>query len=79
MHDLRHTFAVHCLQKWVASGTDITNALPRLKEYMGHNDFQTTEQYLRMTAEVYPEISVLMEREFGYVIPKMGGAQHDGT
>jgi len=79
MHDLRHTFAVHCLQKWVASGADITNALPRLKEYLGHNNFETTEQYIRMTAEVYPEISALMEHEFGCVIPKIGGEIHNVT
>ena len=79
LHDFRHTFAVHCLQKGVANGSDITNALPRLKEYLGHSDFETTEQYLRMTAEVYPEISALMEHKYGYVIPKIGGDSHEVT
>ncbi len=71
VHDLRHTFAVHCLQKWVADGEDITTALPRLSAYMGHTDFSATERYLRLTAEVYPEISSLMNKKYGYVIPKM--------
>jgi len=73
LHDLRHTFAVHCLQNWVKTGADPTTVLPRLSAYLGHEDFTATEQYLRMTAEVYPEISALMEENFGYIIPKEGG------
>lgn len=69
VHDLRHTFAVHCLQKWTANGLDITTALPHLREYLGHENICATEQYLRMTAEVYPEISALMQEKFGYLIP----------
>lgn len=77
VHDLRHTFAVHCLQKWVASGEDITTALPRLSAYMGHNDFSATERYLRLTAEVYPEISSLMNEKYGYIIPRMAGGPYE--
>ena len=69
LHDFRHTFSVHCLQKWVASGAEITTAIPRLSAFLGHDGFATTEKYLRMTAEVYPEISALMQEQFGYIIP----------
>jgi len=72
LHDIRHTFAVHCLQKWVASGAELTTAIPRLSAYLGHDGFASTEQYLRMTAEVHPEISELMQRQFGYIIPSEG-------
>lgn len=68
LHDFRHTFCVHCLQRWVAQGSDLTTALPRLTAYLGHNDFSATEQYLRMTAEVYPEISQVMEEQYGYIV-----------
>jgi len=71
IHDFRHTFAVHCLQKWTANGDDITTALPYLREYLGHENISATEQYLRMTAEVYPEISALMQEKYGYIIPGM--------
>jgi integrase len=70
VHDFRHTFCVHCLQKWVKQGKDLTNLLPRLTTYVGHSGFESTEQYLRMTAEVYPEISALMQKQYGYIIPK---------
>jgi integrase len=69
IHDLRHTFAVHCLQKWVACNAEITTALPHLMEYLGHANISATEQYLRMTAEVYPQISSLVQQEYGYIIP----------
>lgn len=73
LHDFRHTFAVHCLQRWTRDGTDITTALPYLREYLGHENISATEQYLRMTAEVYPEISALMQARYGYVIPSGEG------
>lgn len=73
LHDFRHTFCVHCLQKWTLSGDDPTTLLPRLSTYLGHNDFSATEQYLRMTAEAYPEVSRLMEEKYGYIIPAMEG------
>ena len=69
VHDFRHTFAVHCLQRWVARGSDPTTVLPRLTAYLGHTTFQSTEEYLRMTAEIYPQISEVMQERFGYIIP----------
>lgn len=74
LHDFRHTFCVHCLQRWVAQGADPATVLPRLSAYVGHNDFAATEHYLRMTAEVYPEISRLMQEKYGYVIPESEAA-----
>lgn len=73
VHDFRHTFSVHCLQKWVTQGADPTTVMPRLTAYLGHNDFSATEQYLRMTAEVYPEISSLMQQKYGYIVSQKEG------
>ncbi len=77
LHDLRHTFAVHCLQKWVSDNEDLTTALPRLSAYMGHHDFTATEQYLRLTAEIYPEFSELMNRNYGFIIPRLERCQNE--
>lgn len=74
LHDFRHTFCVHSLQRWTLRGADPTTLLPRLTAYLGHNDFSATEQYLRMTAEAYPEVSRLMEEKYGYIIPSMEGS-----
>ena len=72
LHDFRHSFSVHCLQKWVKQGLEPTIILTQLTAYLGHKEFEATEKYLRMTAEVYPEISELMQNKYGYVIPKEG-------
>ena len=64
VHDLRHTFAVHCLQKWVEAGEDLNAKLPYLSAYMGHAGLSSTQQYLRLTAEAFPHIVSAMERNF---------------
>lgn len=69
VHDFRHTFACHCLQKWIRAGIPVSSALPRLSTYLGHNDMAATERYLRMAAEVYPEISEKLSRDYGHLIP----------
>ncbi len=56
VHDIRHTFAVHSLEKMVKDGQDIYCALPILCAYLGHRDIESTEKYLRLTEEVYGQI-----------------------
>jgi integrase len=69
LHDLRHTFAVHTLQNWVKSGEDLTAMLPVLSEFMGHKSFGATSCYLRLTAEVYPDLVRQVEQTCAHVIP----------
>jgi len=69
LHDLRHVFAVHCLKRWVQSGTDLTVALPYLSTYLGHTDLKSSQHYLRLTAELYPDIVATMDERFGYLLP----------
>ena len=71
LHDLRHTFAVHVLQKWVTGGNDLTAMLPMLSTYMGHKSVSATSRYLRLTAEVYPELLSTIEEKCAFVIPKV--------
>jgi len=73
VHDFRHNFAVKCLKDWVLSGEELTNLLPYLAAYMGHSDFRGTQYYLRLTADMYPNIINRIEADFGYVIPEGGG------
>jgi len=73
VHDLRHSFAVACLKNWVLSGEEISSLMPYLAAYMGHTDFRASQYYLRLTAELFPDIISRTEAEFGYVIPE-GGA-----
>ena len=70
-HDLRHTFAVHCLNNWVLSDEDLTAALPVLSRYLGHNGLTGTQKYLQLTAQLYPDIVTKLEAQFGGLIPQM--------
>lgn len=74
LHDVRHTFAVHTLQKWVECGEDLTAMLPVLSVFMGHKSLQATSRYLRLTAEVYPDVVRQVETVCAYAIP--GGETH---
>ncbi|MCL1882448.1 MAG: tyrosine-type recombinase/integrase [Defluviitaleaceae bacterium] len=73
IHDIRHTFAVHCLKKWVQNGRELTNALPILSKYMGHASFAATQYYLRLTSDMFPHITQALEDKYGDIIPGIGG------
>jgi integrase/recombinase XerD len=47
--------------------------LPVLKTYMGHDSFHETAYYLRMTADVFPDITLKMETKYPGVIPCLKG------
>lgn len=71
IHDVRHTHCCHVLQKAVEEGTDLTNILPALSTYLGHESFSATSQYLKMTAEVYPDILSAVAKICAYAIPEV--------
>jgi integrase len=70
LHDLRHTFAVHTLLRWYREGADLQARLPVLATYLGHASIDGTQDYLQMTAELYPEIVSRSEAAFSDVIPR---------
>lgn len=54
LHDLRHTFCVHSLAMMAESGVDLYCGLPILSTYLGHQSLESTNQYVRLTSEMYP-------------------------
>lgn len=79
VHDLRHTFAVHSLMKMAKSGHDLYYTLSVLSTYMGHKSIGSTEQYIRLTQEMYPEL-LNDERELcAYIFPKIKTIENDGN
>lgn len=70
VHDLRHTFAVHCLRRAVLNGDDLSVTLKYLSVYLGHSDTLSTQAYLRLTADMYPDIVCKMEKDFD-VLPDL--------
>jgi len=71
LHDIRHSHAVGCLKRWVMDKKDITNLLPYLSAYLGHNDLRGTQHYLRLTADLYPDIINSVEDECSFLIPEV--------
>jgi integrase/recombinase XerD len=54
LHDLRHTFSVHTLAMMAESGSDLYCSLPILSSYLGHECLESTNQYVRLTSDMYP-------------------------
>ncbi|MCF8010569.1 MAG: tyrosine-type recombinase/integrase [Clostridiales bacterium] len=71
--DFRHTYAVHCLKKWTEQDKDLAVYLPMLRTYMGHDSFQDTAYYLRLTADVFPSIILKLQNRYPDVIPELEG------
>lgn len=71
VHDFRHTFAVHTLEKQLAEGYDPMIIVPRLAAYLGHKSYRETCWYIRdflghvdiSTTEVYARIDAEMKRK----------------
>ncbi len=64
LHDFRHSFAVHRLAEWSRSGIDVYTTIKILSVYLGHIDLASTQYYLRLTAEVFPDVTAKFETAF---------------
>lgn len=71
LHCLRHTFAVHSLDRQNDRGIDRYYSVPILSTYLGHEDIYGTETYLRLTSErhtkIVSDMSACSERIFSEV------------
>ncbi len=47
--------------------------LPILKTYLGHDSFEETAYYLRLTADVFPSITLKLETLYPHLIPELVG------
>jgi integrase len=56
IHDIRHTFACHSFVKLADDGVDLYCSWPYLSTYLGHQSLEATEQYIRLTAQMYPDL-----------------------
>lgn len=60
VHDLRHVFCIHRLERWYRAGIDPGPLLPWLSAYLGHVNLLGTEKYLHAT----PELLAAASRRF---------------
>ncbi len=71
LHDLRHTYAVRVINKWVSNGKNLTTCLPYLSIYMGHSGLKASEHYLRLTTQMFPELLSKVNHYYSWVIPEV--------
>ena len=56
IHSFRHSFSVHSLAMMAETGQDLYCSLPVLSSYLGHQCLESTNSYVRLTAEMYPRL-----------------------
>ena len=69
LHSLRHTFAIHTLEKMNANGKNSYNSIALLCQYLGHKSINETEKYLRIPQYKYDGIE--QDKLFSNKIPEV--------
>ena len=72
LHDLRHTFVVHRIEKYSKEQVDFNAMLPVLQAHLGHQSLSSLTYYFHMTKHILKDINRVSEEYFGYLIPKDG-------
>ena len=73
VHDLRHTMATHSLAKMIREGLDVYAALPLLAACLGHKSLLSTEAYVRLTCNEYPELLEQCSSLNNFIYPEKDG------
>ena len=60
-HDMRHSFALHCVAHGYATGRDVHTLLPALSTYLGHVSVEHTRCYLQANGVLLEHASRLFE------------------
>ena len=64
IHDFRHTYCVNLLRKWADEGKDLMAYIPYMRTMLGHESFEETAYYLKLTAERFPYIKTKLKSSF---------------
>lgn len=72
LHDLRHTFVVHNIDKAIKDGKDINTILPILMAQLGHKNINSLSYYFHITKDVLGTVNSISEEALGYLIPEVG-------
>lgn len=77
VQDLRHTFACHSLAHMSRSGLDMYYSLPILSSYLGHRSLAATDSYVRLTAQVYPDLAANLDELAPCLFPDLSQLNDD--
>lgn len=71
VHDFRHTYCVNLLRKWTDEGKDLLAYLPYMRTMLGHESFDETAYYLKLTADRFPYIKNQLKASFPDIISEV--------
>ncbi|HBF2861212.1 Tyrosine recombinase XerC [Clostridioides difficile] len=71
IHDFRWTYCVNLLRRWVDDGKDLMAYIPYMKTMLGHEGFEETAYYLKLTTEMYPSIRNGLQSSFPNLIQEV--------
>lgn len=77
IHDLRHTFIVHSIEKLRKDGKDLNVYLPVLQAQVGHTSISSTAYYFHLNNDLLHELNEFSELNFSSLIPKVKDGEDD--
>jgi len=77
VHDFRYTYCVNLLRKWTDEGKDLLVYLPYMRTILGHEGFEETAYYLKLTAERFPYIKERLKSSFPDLIKEAVIDEHE--
>lgn len=77
VHDFRHAYCIYRLKAWAEQDRDLMVLIPMMRTYLGHQTFNETAYYLRLTADVFPDIRLKLDRCYGDIIPDAGEVSYE--
>ena len=71
LHDLRHTYIVHCITKFEKEKKNINSYFAIISTMVGHENINNTMYYSRFTPDRINIINII-EKNSNIVVPKFG-------
>lgn len=69
LYNFRHSFAIRSFKKLEQQGIHIDDVIPYLSIYMGHENLNETQKYLKFSSELFPEEMGKFETVTAGIIP----------
>lgn len=76
LHDLRHTFIVHTIEKFRKEGKNIDEMLPILQAHVGHQSLSSLAYYFHLNNDILTELKDFSNNNFNTIIP-LKGTNHE--
>ena len=71
LHCMRHVFAFKSFRQTEKRGMSLTDSVPFLSIYLGHDSLNETEKYLKFSSEMYPETTELFGSFMKDLLPEV--------